>query len=309
MGRRGRGGSASSILSSCKSGSSDLGTLEHLTVSSSDKRIEIAKQKKLQLSPPPLTVDSESSLKRGIEATFQNLEPANVAKPSRESALKLRKEESIQSLELVTEDDFAKPSLNDTKFFPATGAGTEVDTNVSRTDDAEEQTEVLSNQGGLLSNPSPPSDSNTHGEKPVLDAKSLPEALAKFSKPSPNLAIERMPTIEAEPDPAKPFLNCPETIPASSPVSEPDIIVPPNDDAEEQTDVLPVEGDILSDPSQPSDSAINGEKPVPESKSLPEALAKFSKCPITLQLRERPQFLPQNSTIILLCYPRQNTKA
>ena len=90
------------------------------------------------MSPPPLSIDSESSLKLGIEDTPQSLEPvveAAVAKPPFESALIRRKEESIPSLELVTEDDFAKPSLHDTEIFPATGAGTEVDTNVSRTDD------------------------------------------------------------------------------------------------------------------------------------------------------------------------------
>ena len=85
-------------------------------------------------------------------------------------------------MEPVAEDDFAKPSLNDTEIIPATGAVTEVDTNVSRIVDAEEQTEVWSNQGGLLSNHSPPSDSATHGEIPVQDAKLLPEALEKFSK-------------------------------------------------------------------------------------------------------------------------------
>ena len=144
----------------------------------------MAKQKKLQLSPPPLSVDVETSLKLGIEGSPQSLEPVSVTKPSLESTLKLKMEETLQRLEP-----------------------------------------------------------------------------------------------EVKPDPSKPSLNSTETIPASSPVSEPDINVPPNDDAEEQTDVLPDEGEILSNPS---DSAIHGEKPVPASKSLPEALEKFSKCPITL---------------------------
>ena len=51
---------------------------------------------------------------------------------------------------------------------------------------------------------------------------------------------------------------------------------------------------LLSNPSPPSDSATNGEIIVQSFKSLPEALEKFSKCPLILQLRERPQLQPPN---------------
>ena len=46
-----------------------------------DKRIEIAKQKKLQLPTSPLSVDIETSLKLGIEGSPQSLEPTTVAEP------------------------------------------------------------------------------------------------------------------------------------------------------------------------------------------------------------------------------------
>ena len=77
-----------------------------------DKRIEIAKQKKLQRSPPPLPVDTESELKPDIEDT-------------------------PQSLETVVEAALAMPSLDDNETI--SGAVTESNTNVPQKDGAKEQ--------------------------------------------------------------------------------------------------------------------------------------------------------------------------
>ena len=102
-----------------------------------------------------------------------------------------------------------------------------------------------------------PYDCASLGELPMSTARSLPEALAKFS-------------------------NCF----SSSQLSDLTRLQP------SYPHITGHQGGLPSNHSPPSDSASHGEILVRVGMPLPEALAKFSKCFIILQLRNCPQLLP-----------------